>query len=53
MTNTYEVNEKGQMEICGVNVLDLKEKYGTPLYVFNQNKIEAIATVFNETLKKE
>ncbi|MBQ9513465.1 MAG: diaminopimelate decarboxylase [Clostridia bacterium] len=53
MTNTYEINENGQMEIGGVNVLSLKEKYGTPLYVFNQNKIEEIASVFSNTLKSE
>ena len=32
---TSEVNEKGHLVIGGVDVLRLKEKYGTPLYIFD------------------
>ncbi len=32
---TSEVNEEGHLVIGGVDVLKLKEKYGTPLYIFD------------------
>jgi diaminopimelate decarboxylase len=32
---TSEVNDKGHLVIGGVDVLDLKEKYGTPLYILD------------------
>lgn len=39
---TSEVNEKGHLAIGGVDVLELKEKYGTPLYILD------IATIKNQ-----
>lgn len=32
---TSEVNDKGHMAVGGVDVTELKEKYGTPLYVYD------------------
>lgn len=32
---TSEVNDKGHLVIGGVDVIDLKEKYGTPLYILD------------------
>ena len=31
------VNEKGNLEIGGCDLVDLAEKYGTPLYVIDEN----------------
>ncbi len=31
----FKVNEKGHLEIGGVDTVELAEQYGTPLYVYD------------------
>jgi len=38
-TGTSKVNEKGHLEIGGVDSVDLAEKFGTPLYVLDEQEI--------------
>jgi diaminopimelate decarboxylase len=38
---TTEVNRQGHLTIGGVDALDLVEKYGTPLYVFDEATVRA------------
>lgn len=38
------------MKIANVDVKDLKEKYGTPLYIFDQEKIEANMLAYKNNL---
>lgn len=46
---TTKVNEKGHLEIGGADTLDLAEKYGTPLYVYDVSLIRERARGFKKT----
>ena len=37
--NNITVNEKGHLEFAGYDTVDLAQKYGTPLYLMDENKI--------------
>ena len=37
--NNITVNEKGHLAFAGFDTVDLTEKYGTPLYLMDENKI--------------
>lgn len=50
---TLKINSNGQLEIGGITAQELKEKYGTPLYVMDQAYIENMCKIFASTLKKE
>ena len=53
--NTRETlcaNEEGRLQIGGVDVIDLANSYGTPLYVFDKTYIETICKAFTESLKR-
>lgn len=39
VSDCLSVNEKGNLTIGGLDTIDLAEKYGTPLYVFDENQI--------------
>ncbi|WP_226579497.1 diaminopimelate decarboxylase [Halobacillus litoralis] len=45
----YEVNEKGQLMIGGVSANELADQYGTPLYVYDVEKIRTNARAFVRT----
>ena len=46
-------NINGKLYIGGVSCADLAQKYGTPLYVMDEQHIKDMCTVFNNTLKSE
>lgn len=48
-----KVNEKGRLEIGGADTVELAEKYGTPLYVYDENYIRKMMRAYRETLEKE
>lgn len=48
----FDATESGIMKIGGVTVQKLAKEYGTPLYVFDKNKIDGISSAFNESLSK-
>ena len=37
--NNVTVNEKGHLQFAGFDTVDLAQKYGTPLYLMDENKI--------------
>jgi diaminopimelate decarboxylase len=37
--NNLSVNEKGHLTLGGVDTVEMAQKYGTPLYLFDENKI--------------
>ena len=37
--NNVTVNEKGHLQFAGFDTVALAEKYGTPLYLMDENKI--------------
>jgi diaminopimelate decarboxylase len=46
---TSRVNDKGHLEIGGVDVVDLAQEYGTPLYIYDVALIRERARAFKET----
>ncbi len=51
--DTLKINSKGHLEIGGIDCCELREKFGTPLYVMDQNYIENMCDVFSKTLDSE
>ena len=50
---TLKVNEKGHLEIGGCDCVDLANKFGTPLYVFDEAYIRSMMRVYRDTIEKE
>ncbi len=48
-----KVNEKGRLEIGGADTIELAEKFGTPLYVYDENYIRKMMRTYRETLENE
>lgn len=48
--DTMNVNEKGHLQIGGVDAVDLVAKYGTPLYVMDESYIRSVCRAFRETV---
>lgn len=49
--DTMNVNEKGHLQIGGVDTVDLVKKYGTPLYVMDESYIRQVCRAFRETVE--
>jgi len=49
---TSRVNERGHLEIGGVDVIDLAKEFGTPLYIYDVELIRERARSFKETFEK-
>ncbi|OIJ10716.1 diaminopimelate decarboxylase [Anaerobacillus alkalilacustris] len=49
---TSRINDQGHLEIGGVDVLDLKKQFGTPLYVYDIALITERANEFVQAFKK-
>lgn len=50
---TLKINEKGHLEIGGMDSVTLAEKFGTPLYVFDEAYIRRMMRIYRETLAKK
>ena len=48
--DTLKANGKGHLEIGGCDTLELAEKFGTPLYVYDEAYIRAMMRVFKDTI---
>jgi len=46
------VNEKGDLTIAGVDTVALAKEYGTPLMVFDENKIRSVCRVYKKALEE-
>jgi diaminopimelate decarboxylase len=46
------VNEKGHLKIGGCDTLELVEKYGSPLYIIDENTIRNNCKVYKEAMEK-
>jgi diaminopimelate decarboxylase len=49
---TSRVNEEGHLEIGGVDTLELAEKYGTPLYIYDVELMRERARGFKKTFER-
>ncbi|MBP3447856.1 MAG: diaminopimelate decarboxylase [Clostridia bacterium] len=50
VSENLAVNERGHLTVGGVDVMDLKEKYGTPLYVMDEDMIRSHLRTYREAL---
>ena len=50
---TLKVNEKGHLEIGGVDCIDLVEKFGTPVYAVDEMHIRDMCKAYKNTLERE
>lgn len=50
VSENLSVNEQGHLAIGGVDVLSLKEKYGTPLYVMDEDMIRKNLRTYQDAL---
>lgn len=50
--NTLKANAAGHLEIGGCDALKLAERFGTPLYVYDEQYIRNMMRVFKDTIDK-
>lgn len=50
--HSYEVNAEGHLLIGGIDTIELANEYGTPLFVYDVEKIRSNCRAFTETFKK-
>ncbi len=50
---TMRRNDDGMVEVGGVSVETLRQEYGTPLYIFDQEHLETMCDVFKDNFKHE
>lgn len=50
---TLKINEKGHLEIGGMDAVDIAKQYGTPLYVFDEAHIRNMMRTYKNTIEKE
>ena len=50
---TLKINGKGHLEIGGADTVELAEKFGTPLYVFDEKYVRDMMSVYRETIGRE
>lgn len=48
--STMKVNESGRLEIGGCDCAALAEKYGTPLYIMDEDYIRSVCRAFRQTI---
>ena len=50
---TLRVNERGHLEIGGADCTELAERFGTPLYVFDEAHIRKMMRIYRGTIERE
>lgn len=48
----YGINEQGHLTLGGADTVELAKKYGTPLYLLDENKIRRQCRIYKEALEK-
>ena len=51
--STLNINSKGHLQIGGADCVELAKKFGTPLYVFDEEYIRTMMRIYRDTLAKE
>jgi len=52
VSENLDVNEKGHLTVGGMDTVDLAQKYGTPLYVMDENLIRKHCRSFKSSIDK-
>lgn len=50
--DNLNINEKGHLTFAGIDTVDLVEKYGTPLYLLDENKIREKCQIYLKAMHK-
>ena len=50
--DNVSVNEKGHLTFAGLDTVELAQKYGTPLYLMDENKIRQHVRTYKNAMKK-
>lgn len=50
--NNLNINEKWHLTFAGIDTVDLVEKYGTPLYLLDENKIREKCQIYLKAMHK-
>ncbi|MBQ8658570.1 MAG: diaminopimelate decarboxylase [Clostridia bacterium] len=50
---TLKINERGHLELGGADCVELAQRFGTPLYVFDEAYIRRMMRVYRDTLARE
>lgn len=50
---TLKINEKGHLEIGGADCVDLAARFGTPLYVYDEQYIRDMMRIYRNTIEEE
>lgn len=48
----YNVNAQGHLEFAGIDTVELAEKYGTPLYVMDEDTIRQNCRLYTKTMQE-
>ena len=50
--SNYSINEKGHFAVCGHDTVELARKYGTPLYVIDEDKVREMCRTYKRAVQK-
>lgn len=50
--DNISINKEGNLEFAGLDTIKLAERYGTPLYLMDEDKIREKCNIYKEALKK-
>ena len=50
--NNLSVNERGHLTLGGVDVVDMAKKYGTPLYLYDENRIRECCRTYVNAMRE-
>lgn len=50
--DTLKINDKGHLEIGGMDAVEIAKKFGTPIYVFDEQHIRNMMRVYKNTIDR-
>lgn len=52
MCDNISINEDGKLNFAGLDTIDLAKKYGTPLYLMDEDKIREKCNIYKDAMEK-
>lgn len=50
--SNYDVNQEGHLTLGGVDTVEMAKKYGTPLYLLDENAVRANCRTYQDAMKR-
>ena len=50
--DNYSINDKGHFEICGHDTVELAQRFSTPLYVVDEDKVRKMCRTYKNAIKR-